>query len=112
MESFTDINTLPLSIAQVDSIVHVEPAQASAGTESPTISPLLQEQLLAAVVTRVGEVEAAEWALDQAKAARYAQMSAAMSAGVAAESVAAAAGITKPARAALVGEKAGASVEG
>lgn len=89
MEPFTDTNTLPLSIAQVDSTVQVETEQASVGNESVKGSLELQEQLLTAVVTRVGEVEAAEWALDQAKAARDAQISAALAAGVAAERVAA-----------------------
>ena len=51
----------------------------------------LQETLLAAVITRVGEVEAAEWALDQAKAACDVQISAALAAGVPAEKIAAAA---------------------
>lgn len=88
MEPFTDTNTLPLSIAHVDSTVQMESEQASAGSASPVGSAQLHEQLLAAVVTRIGEVEAAEWALDQAKAARDAQIPAALSAGVAAESVA------------------------
>lgn len=91
VEPFTDTNTLPLSIAQVDSTVQVESEQASIGTESAAGSLEVHEQLLTAVITRVGEVEAAEWALDQAKAARDAQISAALSAGVAAERVAAAA---------------------
>ncbi|HET6269318.1 MAG TPA: hypothetical protein VFE00_04490 [Arthrobacter sp.] len=53
----------------------------------------MQERLLTAVVTRVGEVEAAEWALDQAKAACDVQIVAALSSGVPAERVAVAAGI-------------------
>jgi hypothetical protein len=92
VEPLTDTNTLPLSIAEVDSTVHLESEETLTGTESAADPQLLHEQLLAAVVARVGEVEAAEWALDQAKAARDAQMAAAVSAGVAAERVAAAAG--------------------
>jgi hypothetical protein len=51
------------------------------------------ERLLAAVVTRVGEVESAEWALDQAKAACNTQIVAALSSGVPVERVALAAGV-------------------
>ncbi|MET3350914.1 UNVERIFIED_ORG: hypothetical protein ABID57_002613 [Arthrobacter sp. UYEF1] len=47
----------------------------------------LHDALLAAVTTRVGEVEAAEWALDQAKAACDVQIAAALAAGVPAEKV-------------------------
>ena len=44
------------------------------------------------MITRVGEVEAAEWALDQAKAACDVQIAAALAAGVPAEKVVAASG--------------------
>jgi len=93
VEPFIDSITPPLSIAQVDSTVYVEPEPASPGSERETADLLaLREALLAAVITRVGEVEAAEWALDQAKAACDVQIIAALSAGVPTEKVVAAAG--------------------
>ena len=61
--------------------------------KAPPDLSALRDQLLAAVIARVGEVEAAEWALDQAKAACDVQIAAALAAGVPAEEVAAAAGI-------------------
>lgn len=61
--------------------------------KAPTDLSALREQLLSAVVARVGEVEAAEWALDQAKAACDVQIAAALNAGVPAEKVATAAGV-------------------
>lgn len=48
------------------------------------------------MITRVGEVEAAEWALDQAKAACDVQIAAALAAGVPTERVAAVAGERAP----------------
>ncbi len=72
----------------------------------------LREALLAAVVTRVGEVEAAEWALDQAKAACDVQITAALSAGVPAEKVAAAAGELASALTGFVEDREPASAEG
>ncbi len=45
------------------------------------------------MISRVGEVEAAEWALDQAKAACDVQIAAALAAGVPAAEVATAAGV-------------------
>jgi hypothetical protein len=94
VDPFTDTNTPPLSIAQVDSaiVIETEGQVLAAGREAADLSAL-HEELLAAVVTRVGEVEAAEWALDQAKAACDTQIAAALSAGVSAEKVAEAAGI-------------------
>lgn len=93
MEPFTISNTPPLSIAQVDSTVFGEPGLATPGAKRAAAELLaLQAALLAAVVTRVGEVEAAEWALDQAKAACEVQIAAALAAGVPAEAVAAVAG--------------------
>ena len=90
MEPFTSSITPPLSIAQVDSTVYEEPELTSPGSNRAAADLLaLQETLLAAVITRVGEVEAAEWALDQAKAACDVQIAAALAAGVAAEKVAA-----------------------
>jgi hypothetical protein len=72
----------------------------------------VQERLLAAVVTRVGEVEAAEWALDQAKAACNEQMTAALSSGVPAERVAVAAGVCASALPELTGEREPVAAEG
>ncbi|WP_211882108.1 hypothetical protein [Pseudarthrobacter albicanus] len=94
MEPFADTNILPLSIAQVDSTIYVEPGLPAVPDKGPAGDlSVVHGQLLAAVVTRVGEVEAAEWAFDQAKAARDVQINAALSSGVPAEKVAEAAGI-------------------
>jgi hypothetical protein len=94
MEPLTDTNTFPVSIAQVDATVYVEPPLASSILEkTPTDHSALREQLLGAVIARVGEVEAAEWALDQAKAACDVQIAAALASGVPAELVATAAGV-------------------
>jgi hypothetical protein len=102
VEPFTDTNTLPLSIAQVDS--YAESGLASAPAKKSSADVLaLHDRLLAAVVTRVGEVEAAEWALDQAKAACQVQIAAALSSGVPAERVAGAAGICVSALAEFTG---------
>ncbi len=88
MEPLTDTNTFPLSIAHVDATVYVEPPLAAAMLEkAPTDLSALQEQLLSAVIARAGEVEAAEWALDQAKAACEVQIAAALASGVPAEKV-------------------------
>lgn len=118
MEPFSDTNTLPLSIAQVDSTVYEEsgpvPAPengAAAGNSATAELSAVHEQLLAAVVTRVGEVEAAEWALDQAKSACEVQIGAALSAGVPIEDVAEAAGVCASALAQFTGEAASASQE-
>ncbi|XAS63748.1 hypothetical protein VUN84_15860 [Micrococcaceae bacterium Sec5.8] len=98
MEPFTDPITPPLSIAQVEPTVFGEPQLSSPGSNQATTDMLaLQETLLAAVVTRVGEVEAAEWALDQAKAACEVQIAAALAAGVPADQIADAAGVQAPA---------------
>jgi hypothetical protein len=97
MEPLTDTNTFPLSIAQVDATVYVEPPPAAAMSEqAPNDLSALREQLLAAVTSRAGEVEAAEWALDQAKAACDVQIAAALAAGVPAEKIATAAGASVP----------------
>lgn len=103
MEPFTDTNSLPLPIAQVESTLHMEPGPASApGKRAAAEMPVVPEQLLAAVLTSAGEVETAEWALDQAKAARDVQLAAALSAGVPAETVAAAAGVSAAALAKFI----------
>jgi hypothetical protein len=104
VERFTATNTLPLSIAQVDSTAYAESGLVSAPAKRSSAEVLaLHERLLTAVVTRVGEVEAAEWALDQAKAACQVQINAALSSGVPAERVAAAAGICVSALADFIG---------
>ena len=64
------------------------------------------------MVTRVGEVEAAEWALDQAKTACDVQIIAALSAGVPAEQVVAAAGELASALTGFVEDREPASAEG
>lgn len=93
MEPFIISNTPPLSIAQVNSIAYGDPGQAPPASPGPATDQLaLQEALLAAVITRVGEVESAEWALDQAKSACEVQIAAALAGGVPAEIVASAAG--------------------
>lgn len=93
MEPFTNSNTPPLSIAQVDWTIAGEHEPESPASKRAAADLLaVQEALLAAVTTRVGEVEAAEWALDQAKAACEVQIEAALAAGVPADKVMAAAG--------------------
>jgi hypothetical protein len=93
VEPFTDTNTPPLSIAQVDWALHEDPELAPPVSKKAAADLLaLHEALLAAVTTRVGEVEAAEWALDQAKAACDLEIAAALAAGVPVEKVVAAAG--------------------
>ena len=68
MEPFTNSNTPPLSIAQVDWTLYGERELTALGSQRPAADLLeIQGTLLAAVITRVGEVEAAEWALDQRK---------------------------------------------
>jgi hypothetical protein len=105
MEPYTDTSAIPLSIPQAETTVLGEPELASVpdGNAVTDVS-LVHERLLAAVVTRVGEVEAAEWALDQAKAACAAQIRAALSSGVPAEQVAEAAGTGASALAGKVGQ--------
>lgn len=113
MEPFSDTNTLPLSIAQIDSTVYEEPGLVPAPENGATAELAgVHEQLLAAVITRVGEVEAAEWALDQAKSACEVQIRAALSAGVPVEKVAEAAGVCATALAQFTGEPASARQEG
>jgi hypothetical protein len=116
MEPFADSSTLPLSIAQVDPTVYVEPGLASvlavtAVPDAPAKPASVHEQFLAAVVARAGEVEAAEWALDQARAACSEQVAAALSYGVPADKVAAAAGVCASALAELIGYQPPAAVE-
>jgi hypothetical protein len=91
MEPFAETNTLPLSIAQIDVSLYAD--QDPEPEMGENACPDEHEQLLVALVTRTGELEAAEWVLDQAKAAFDAQIAAALSAGVPAEKVAEAAGL-------------------
>jgi hypothetical protein len=98
MDPFPETSTLPLSIAQLDPTVYADPAAGSvaadpAGLPVLVASPPRQERILAAVVVRAGEVEAAEWALDQARAACGAQIAAALCWGVPAKEIALAAGV-------------------
>jgi hypothetical protein len=93
VEPFTDSNTPPLSVAQVDWALQDERKPAPPVSEKAAADLLaLHETLLAEVTARVGEVEAAEWALDQAKAACETEIAAALAAGVPAEKIVAAAG--------------------
>lgn len=94
LEPFTSSNTPPLSIAEVDwTLGEEEPGLASSAAKEAAADLLaVQEGLLAAVFTRIGEVETAEWALDQAKAVGKVQIAAALAAGVPVEQVMAAAG--------------------
>lgn len=70
-----------MSIAQVDWTLYGERELAALGSQRPAADLLaIQETLLAAAITRVGEVQAAEWALDQAKCACVVQIAAALSA--------------------------------
>ena len=113
MEPFTDSITPPLSIAQVDSTVYGERELVSPSSKSAAADLVaLQERLLAAVITRVGEVEAAEWALDQAKTACDVQVAAALAAGVPAEKVAAVAGEQWPALTGFAADRESAAAEG
>ena len=97
MDPVNDTNTLPLSIAELDSTIYTgRPAATAALPEGQvqTVSDLTpgQKKALEAVTVRAGQVEAAEWALDQAKAVFHEQTAAALASGVPAELVAAAAG--------------------
>lgn len=103
MDPFTDTNTLPLSIAQVSATVYAEPEPTTnPAMNEPADLPALHEQLLAAVVTLAGELEAATWALDQTKAAYDLRIAAALSAGIPAKTVAEAAGVTEAALARFI----------
>ncbi|MBT2249034.1 hypothetical protein JHV56_10025 [Arthrobacter sp. BHU FT2] len=88
MEPFTDTNTPPLSIAQAEWTLHEERELALPVSQKADADLLaLHETLLAAVTIRVGEVEAAEWALDQAKTACDLEIAAALASGVPAERI-------------------------
>ncbi|MDF9752503.1 hypothetical protein [Arthrobacter sp. ES3-54] len=113
MEPFTYSNSPPLSIAQVDWTLYGEREPVPPGSKRTAADLLvLQETLLAAVITRVGEVEAAEWALDQAKTACDVHVAAALAAGVPAEKLVAAAGELASAPTELVEDREPAPAEG
>jgi hypothetical protein len=104
-------NTSPISIASIDSTVYrsrsVDRApQMPAVTGLPGTPSPAQARMLAAVVSRSGEVEAAEWALDQAKAVAGEQMIAALSAGLSTEQLAEAAGVCEYAVAEIIASQA------
>lgn len=106
VEDFTDTSTHPLSITPVNPILHGDPRLSSARAPEVTAEmSAVRERLLAAVVTSIGEVEAAEWALDQAKATCDLQITAALASGVPVEEVAAATGLTVSAVSAFAGEQ-------
>ncbi|NKX54574.1 hypothetical protein [Arthrobacter mobilis] len=111
MKPHIETNTLPLSIANVDSTVYLDlgtlhsPEVATRSGSSANLSPA-QEHMLAAVACRAGEVEAAEWALDQAQASCGEQIVAALSSGLPAGSVAEAAGVSASALAKIVAAQA------
>jgi hypothetical protein len=95
-----EATTVPLSIASVDSTVYLDlgstssaAAAARPGSPEPAGLSPAQAHMLAAVSCRAGEVEAAEWALDQARASCHEQIVAALSSGLAPELVAEAGGI-------------------
>ena len=95
MEPHTETNSLPLSIAQVDSTAYVKEEAVAGACEGDGAVDLsvAHGHLLAAVMTRASEVEAAESALDQATAARDVHVGAALAAGISVDKVAAAAGL-------------------
>lgn len=94
MELLTDTNTFSLTIARVDATLDINPPLAAAKFDNASTDPsALRDQLLTAVTARAGEVEAAEWALDQATAACDVQMAAALAAGLPPQRIAAAAGV-------------------
>lgn len=95
VEPFTNSNIPPLSIAQVDWTLDGE-HELAPSTRAAAGLLALQETQLSALITRVGEVEAAEWALDQARAACDVQIAAALAAGVPAEKVVEVAGELVP----------------
>jgi hypothetical protein len=110
MEPVPEIKTLPLSIADLDSAAPLEPAPdtvapAGAGSDLVTGLSLDQQEALAAVTVLAGEVEAAEWALNQLKTSCNAQIAVALQLGVPREAVAAAAGMCASALDGLIAEE-------
>jgi hypothetical protein len=110
MEPIPEIKTLPLSIADLDSAAPMEPepttaAPAAAGSDLVAGLSLDQQEALTAVTVLAGEVEAAEWALDQLQTACNAQIAVALQSGVPRDTVAAAAGICASAMDGLIAEE-------
>jgi hypothetical protein len=105
VKSHIETNTLPLSIADVDSTVYLDlgtaPSPEAVTGAGARLSPA-QAHMLAAVACRAGEVEAAEWALDQAQASCHEQIVAALSSGLSPEQVAEAAGVCASAIAEII----------
>lgn len=98
MEPIAEPKTLPLSVAALEADVSLESAPEVLplpDVETDAVASLSSEQkkALAAVTVRAGAVEAAEWALDQAKAACTEEIRAAVAAGIPLEIVSAAAGV-------------------
>jgi hypothetical protein len=90
MQPFSN-TPFPLSIAQLDSTVCREPRSTQPAAACPDSR---QAHMLAALCVRSAEVESAEWALDQSLLVRNEQIMAALSAGIPAEKVSAATGLT------------------
>lgn len=90
MQPFSN-TPFPLSIAQLDSSVCREPRSTQPAAACPDSR---QAHMLAALCVRSAEVESAEWALDQSVLVRNEQIMAALSAGIPAEQVSAATGLT------------------
>jgi hypothetical protein len=106
VEDFTDTSTLPLSIPPVNPVLYEDPRLSSVRAPELTADMSeVRERLLAAVVISIGEVEAAEWALDQAKATCDLEIAAALASGVPVEKVAAATGLTASALSAFAGNQ-------
>lgn len=106
VEDLTDSSTPTLPVTPVNPIRYEDPRLASVRAPEVTAEIAeVRERLLAAAVTSIGEVEAAEWALDQAKAACDLQITAALASGVPVEEVAAATGLTASALSAFAGEQ-------
>ncbi|WP_336716445.1 hypothetical protein [Arthrobacter sp. USHLN218] len=98
MEPIAEPKTLPLSVVALEADVSLESAPEILplpDVETDAVASLSPEQkkALAAVTVRAGAVEAAEWALDQAKAACDEEIGAAVAAGIPLEIVSAAAGV-------------------
>ncbi|WP_336716592.1 hypothetical protein [Arthrobacter sp. USHLN218] len=90
MQPFSN-TSFPLSFAQLDSTVYREPRSTRPAAACPDSR---QAHMLAALCVRSAEVESAEWALDQSLQVRNEQIMAALSAGIPAEKVSAATGLT------------------
>jgi len=86
-------------MASIDSTVYLDSGPAfspptAGGDGAPAGLSPAQSRMRAAVVSRAGAVEAAEWALDHAKVSCDEQIAAALSSGLPPEVVAKAAGMS------------------